>query len=120
MGAEVLNAMNADSQWKAALKRLASGLLALLVIVLVVHDVFGTHGYLAMRRTQNEINKVNADLDRLNKENVELQIEVKDLGTDRQTIEKIARDELGLVKPNEVVVKAPESQQFPRETTQKR
>jgi cell division protein FtsB len=120
MGAEVLNAMNEDSQLKATFKKFGSGLLALLVIVLVVHDVFGTHGYLAMRRTQSEINKVNADLDRLNKENVKLQGEVKDLGTDRHAIEKIARDELGLVGVNDKVLKTSEAQSLPEETTQRR
>jgi cell division protein FtsB len=119
MGAEVLNPMNADSQLKATLKRFGSGLLALLVIVLVVHDIFGTHGYLSMRRTQSEINKVNSDLERLNKENSEYQREVKDLRTDPRKIEGIARDELNLVRPGDVVIKTPEFQQL-RETTQKR
>jgi cell division protein FtsL len=120
MGAEIRNAMNQDSQLKAALKKFGSALLALLVIVLVVHDVFGTHGYLAMRRTQNEINRVNGDLDRLNKENFRLQGEVKELQTDKHAIEKIARDELGLVGERDVVIKTSDSRSWPQETTQKR
>jgi len=120
MGAEVLNAMNEDSQLKAAFKNLGSVLLALLVIVLIAHDVLGTHGYLAMRRTQNQINKVNADLDRLNKENAHRHEEVKDLRTDKQAIEKIARDELGLVKDRDVVIKTSDPQPLLQETTEKR
>ena len=35
--------------------------LALFVLALFVHDIFGPHGFIAMRRTQNEIQKVQKD-----------------------------------------------------------
>jgi len=89
------------------LRQHGRGLLGLLVLVLIVHDIFGPHGFLAMRRTQNEISKVKADLDRLNRENVQLEQEVKDLKTDPRLIEKIARDDLGLAKPGEIIIKIP-------------
>ena len=92
-------------------------LLGLLVLVLVVHDIFGTHGYLAMRRTKNEIKKVNANLEQLNKENAQLGQEVRELKTDPRKIEKIARDELGLARPGEVIIKIPQSQQLPQDST---
>ena len=91
------------------MKQYGRGLMGLLVLVLVVHDIFGTHGFLAMRRTQNEIKKVQADLDRLNKENADLAQQVKDLKTDPQTIEKMAR-EMGLAKSGEIIIKIPQSQ----------
>ena len=69
----------------------------------------GTHGFLAMRRTKFEIQRVQSDIDRLSKENAELSDEVKALKTDPHKIESIARDELGLAKPNEVIIKVPES-----------
>lgn len=82
-------------------------LLVIFVVVLLVHDIFGTHGYLAMRRKRLEIQKVNTELERLNKENAALDRNVKDLKTDPQTIRKIAREELGLAKPGEVIIKLP-------------
>jgi cell division protein FtsL len=88
--------------------RHARGLLCITLMVLVVHDVFGTHGFLAMRRTQAEIHKVQADLDRLDKENVQLEQQVKDLKTDPRTIEKIAREDLVLAKPGEIIIKIPQ------------
>ena len=94
-------------------------LLGLIVLVLIVHDIFGTHGFLAMRRTQSEIKKVQADLDQLNKENLQLEQEVRELKTDPHKIEKIARDELGLAKPGEVIIKIPLSQQLPQNPTVK-
>ncbi|HEY6944529.1 MAG TPA: septum formation initiator family protein [Candidatus Acidoferrum sp.] len=100
------------SEW---FRHYGGALLGLLLFVLVVHDIFGTHGYLAMRRTQQEIKKVNADINRLNKENVQLEEDVKDLKSDPRKIEKIARDELGLAKPGEVIIKIPQSQQLPQD-----
>jgi cell division protein FtsB len=82
-------------------------LLVIFVVVLLVHDVFGPHGFLVMRRKQQEIQKVNATLDQLNKENAALEEQIKDLKTDPQTIRKIAREELGLAQPGEIVIKLP-------------
>jgi len=39
-------------------------LLGIFVLLLLVHDVFGTHGFLAMRRKQQEIQKVTSELER--------------------------------------------------------
>jgi len=111
--------MDAKEKFDLLLKHYGPVLLGLLVLVLVVHDVFGTHGYLAMRRTQNEINKVEAGLDQLNNENLQLEQEVRELKTDPHKIEKIARDELGLAKPGEVIIKIPLSQQLPQNPTAK-
>ena len=111
--------MEANEKIQSVLRQYGRALLGLLVLVLVVHDIFGTHGYLAMRHTQSEIKKVQADLDQLNKENVQLEQDVKELKTDPHKIEKIARDELGLAKPGEVIIKIPQSQQLPQDSTEK-
>jgi len=101
------------------LRHYGGTLLGLLLLALLVHDIFGTHGYLAMRRTQQEINKVKTDLDHLNKENVQLEEEVKELKSDPHKIEKIARDELGLARPGEVIIKIPQAQQLPPDSSVK-
>jgi len=119
MGTAKLKKLDAKEKFGALLRHYGPALLGLLVVVLVVHDIFGTHGYLAMRRTQQEIKKVNADVDQLNKENLQLEQEVKELKTDPHKIEKIARDELGLAKPGEVIIKIPRSQQLPQDSTAK-
>ena len=92
MGTAKLNKMRANEKNLTLLRHYGPALLGLPVLILVVHDIFGTHGYLAMRRTQQEIKKVNADLDQLNKENLHLEQEVRELKTDPHKIEKIARD----------------------------
>jgi cell division protein FtsL len=111
--------MDAREKLESALRQYGRILLGLIVLVLVVHDIFGTHGFLAMRRTQSEIKKVQADLDQLDKENLQLEQEVRELKTDPHKIEKIARDELGLAKPGEVIIKIPLSQQLPQSPTAK-
>jgi cell division protein FtsL len=89
-------------------------ILVLCVFALFIHDIFGTHGFLAMRRTKLEIERVQKDVNRLAKENAELSDEVKSLKTDPHKIESIARDELGLAKPGDVIIKVPQSQQQPK------
>jgi cell division protein FtsB len=94
-------------------------LIGLFVLVLVVHDIFGAHGFIAMRRTQNEINRVRKDIDRLSSENAELGEQVKALKSDPHLIEKIAREELQHAKPGEVIIRIPQSQQPPQDTPAK-
>jgi cell division protein FtsL len=102
----------AEEKARSLVRQYGRGLLGLLVLVMIVHDVFGPHGFLAMRRTQNEIRKVKANLDALSKENAALAQEVKDLNTDPRLIEKIARDDLGLARPGELIIRIPQGQTF--------
>ncbi len=119
MGLAKLNEMEASEKSRSLLRQYGRALLGLLVLVLVVHDIFGTHGFLAMRRTQQEIKRVEADLEQLNKENLQLEQEVRELKSDPRKIEKIARDELGLARPGEVIIKIPQSQQLPQHPVSK-
>jgi len=101
---------DASEKFANFVKRHARGLLALVVGVLLVHDVFGTHGFIAMRRTGREIRKVQADLDHLNRENAELEQQVRDLKTDPRAIERLAREGSLLARPGEVIIKVPRAQ----------
>jgi cell division protein FtsL len=105
----LLQTVSAEGTLRDLWRKYGRALLVLAFVVLLVHDVFGTHGFLAMRRTQSEIRRVQADLDRLDKENVDLQQQVKDLKTDPKLIEKIAREDLVLARPGEIIVKIPPS-----------
>jgi cell division protein FtsB len=102
--------MSAEEKFRSLMRQYGRGLLGLLVLVMIVHDVFGTHGFLAMRRTQNEITKVKADLDQLTRENATLEQEVKDLKSDPALIEKIARDDLGLARRGDTIIRIPQGQ----------
>ena len=99
--------VQSQERWKGLAQRYGRHLLVVLVAVLLVHNVFGAHGFLAMHQKQQEIEKVKTEIERLNKENAALEGDVKDLKTDPQTIEKIAREELGQARPGEVIIKLP-------------
>ena len=96
-----------ESQISEFLKQHGRTVLGLFVLALVVHDIFGTHGFLAMHKTQVEIRKVRKDIDRLNSENIQLSDQVKALKTDPHAIERIAREELQRAKPGEVIIRVP-------------
>jgi cell division protein FtsL len=71
--------------------------------LLLLQDIFGTHGVLAMRRTQLQAKEVQQEIERLNKENRKLQSRVEHLKSDPAAIEEIARGEMHLKRPGELV-----------------
>jgi cell division protein FtsB len=82
-------------------------ILAAALLLLGLHDVFGTHGYLAMRRSQKELDQLHGEIERLTRENRELTEHVNALKSDPETIEKIAREEMGFARPGEMIFKVP-------------
>jgi len=83
-------------------------ILGLALFALLVHDVFGPHGFIAMRRTQNEIDRIREQITRMNDENKSLTEQVTSLKSDPRSIERIAREEMGLARPGEMIFKIPE------------
>lgn len=74
---------------------------------LVLQDVFGTNGVLAMRRAQHQALREQEEIDRIHQQNFELQNRVKSLKTDPEAIERIAREQMGLARPGEYIFKIP-------------
>jgi cell division protein FtsB len=85
----------------------ANLLLAAAIALLLLSDVFGTHGVLAMRRSQQQATDIQKQIDQLNQQNKQLEGRVKSLKTDPSAVENIARVEMGLAKPGEVIFKVP-------------
>ncbi len=75
--------------------------------LLILQDVFGMHGVLAMRRAQHEAVREQVEIDRINQQNVELQSRVNSLKSDPEAIERIAREQMGLARPGEYIFKIP-------------
>ena len=82
---------------------------ALAFFLLLLQDVFGTHGLVAMRRSKIQIQAVQAQIQQLDQENQELQQRIHSLRTDPAAIEKIARDRMGLARPGEMIFQIPDS-----------
>jgi cell division protein FtsB len=91
--------------------RYARTILALPLLLLAIHDVFGEHGLLAMRRTQSQMKELRGEIDRLNQENSDLSKQVQALRTDPKAVERIAREEMGLARPGEMIFKLPDQPQ---------
>lgn len=89
------------------LRRNLSWFIAAGLALLLLQDVFGNHGVLAMRRSQQEAREVEQQINQMNEENRQLEAKVKALKTDPQAIERIAREEMGLARPGEYIFKLP-------------
>jgi cell division protein FtsB len=75
------------------------------LVLLILQDVFGTHGVVAMRRSEQQAAEIQKEIRRLNDENRILQNRVQSLKTDPAAIERIAREEMGLARPGEYIFK---------------
>ncbi len=95
--------MSFAEQLREFLRRNATWFLAAALSLLLLQDVFGTHGVLAMRRAQKEAASVKAEIHQINEENQQMQDHVSSLKTDPQAIERIAREVLRLARPGEFI-----------------
>jgi len=103
--------LSSSSQADGFLRRNLSWILAGAFALLLLQDIFGTHGLIAMRRSQQEAAQVQREISRLDEENRLLQHSVESLKSDPAAIERIAREEMGLAKPGEYIFKiAPRSE----------
>lgn len=97
-------------QMRDFLRRNATWFFVAGFVFLVLQDVFGAHGLVAMRRSQKEAAAVEKEIQQLNDENQQLQNRVQSLRSDPSAIERIAREEMGLARPGEYIFKVqPES-----------
>lgn len=83
--------------------RLVHYVLALVTVVLVVDALVGDKGLLESMRARRQYAEVAASLSGLRQENARLRDEIRRLNSDPSMIESIARDELGMVRPGELV-----------------
>lgn len=88
-------------------RRRAGVLLGFALFALLVHDIFGEHGFLALRRNQKEVEQLQQEIQQLNDDNGRLAREVEALKSDPRMIERIAREEMGLARPGELIFKLP-------------
>lgn len=99
-----------EAHWRSLadyLRANAKNIFVLVLFALLVNDVLGAHGLIAMRKTQRDIEQVQKQIDALHQENQSLSGQVDSLKTDPKAIERIAREEMGLAKPGEIIYKLP-------------
>jgi cell division protein FtsB len=96
------------SETAAYLRGHVRHILAVALFALLVHDIFGTHGFIAMRHTQKEIEQIREQIGKMNEQNKLLSEQVNSLKSDPKSIERIAREEMGLARPGEMIFKLPD------------
>jgi cell division protein FtsB len=75
----------------------------LFLVVMMGLAIGGEHGFLAMWRMQRQMAQLAYEVRMIEQENRDLGREIQRLRHDMGYIEKIAREELGLVRPGELV-----------------
>ena len=79
-------------------------ILGLALVGLTVLVIFGPRGHLEMERLEEANQSLTQQLEALEAENDRVLEEIESLKTDPATIEKIAREELGLIKEGEIKI----------------
>ena len=86
--------------WRRALNYL----LVFATVVLVVDALVGERGFMASRRARRQSDELAREVSRLQRENANLRETARRLVADPGTIESVARETLGLIRPGEVLV----------------
>lgn len=73
-------------------------------VLALAYAIIGNNGYLELRRREAKNRELRAKAEELRQENKEILNEIRALKSDPKMIEKIAREELGMVKPGEVKI----------------
>lgn len=76
---------------------------SLFLLAMMALTIWGDRGLLAMWRTQREVERLAREIEIVGQKNATLSREVQRLRSDPAYIEKIAREELGLVRPGDLV-----------------
>ena len=89
--------------------RIAVAVFGLLTIAILLLAVFNEKGALQVHAQAQKLGAIESEMRKLDSENQQLTTEIQALRTDPAAIEKLAREELKLVKPGEVVLVIPEN-----------
>jgi cell division protein FtsL len=82
--------------------------LLLASVALIVHNIFGQNGYLALRRQLQERQKIQQEILQFKQQNEQLEKENQELRTNPAAIERKAREQMHLVKPGEKIYSLPD------------
>ena len=80
------------------------GIAGLIFLAFLVNEVVGKTGYVARREQVRRIQELRNQIDQLKFENQHLTQRIQDLRSNPSTIEEMAREQLHLGRPGEVVV----------------
>ena len=76
---------------------------ALALIALAVGGVFGDRGVLNLVEKRKQVDALRLEIEALREDNARLAGEIADLRTSPRPVERLAREQLGLARPDETV-----------------
>ena len=89
--------------------RIALGVFGLLTVAMLLLAVFNDKGLIEVRAQAKKLSTIESEISKLDTENKQLSSDIQGLRSNPNAIEKIAREELKLVKPGEIVLVTPEN-----------
>ncbi|MBS3809507.1 MAG: septum formation initiator family protein [Desulfobacterales bacterium] len=84
---------------------------ALLMGIYLAAIIFGSHGLLALNSMQQELSAIKKENARIEQENIDLYRKIRRLENDSEYIEQVARQELYMVAPGEIVFRFEEKKE---------
>lgn len=91
------------------------GILTCLIVLLALYTVAGDRGAIHLWRLRGEKAKLDEQNFRLQKETEALRLRISQVRNSNFYLEKLAREELNLVRPGEVIYRFPAAQSKPPE-----
>ena len=89
-------------------RRLGTAAAVLLIAGLLLHAMFGANGMVVYRQKRTEMQALESEVERLQKENSQYADQIKSLKSDPAAIEKEAREQLHYTRRGEIVYVAPD------------
>ena len=89
--------------------RIALGVFGLLTVAMLLLAVFNDKGLIEVHAQAKKLSTIESEISKLDTANKQLSSDIQGLRSDPNAIEKIAREELKLVKPGEIVLVTPEN-----------
>jgi cell division protein FtsB len=94
-------------------RRLGTVAAVLLIFIVVLHAMFGANGMVVYKQKRAEMQALQSEVGRLQKENSQYLDRIKALKSDPAAIEKEAREQLHYTRPKEFVYVTPDPPQKP-------
>lgn len=88
-----------------------------LLLSVIGSEIFGKNGFLVRRNRRLQIESLTVEIDKLKHENVQLTHQIQSLRSNPDAIEKVAREQLRLGRPGDVVITLPPPQQASQNST---
>ncbi len=98
------------------LRRNAIFVMALLSLIMLMHEVFGSNGYLTLRHEKKEYTSLQKQIQTVSEQNKQLEQKIQALKNNPEAVEKQARDQLHLARPGEIIYMLPDKTLSPSST----